>query len=169
MHSPSFARLHCTLFVVAMLAAPAWAQNESAQQVQGTNARSGFVRPAIGFIDSPNAYCSQPDPAQDICYINWGTIYVDAAPNYMVDLSIQINGRYVARNRGFFQTSMTIPATMNDRGFKVACGIKGAGGDPDWGNAYPWVIAATDSAQLTSRNFGTAICPPVLYPTGPTK
>jgi hypothetical protein len=87
----------------------------------------------------------------------------------MIELSIQLNGRYVARNQGFFQTSMTIPASMNDRGFKVACGAKGAGGDPDWGNAYPWVIRATDSAQLKSNNYGTTYCPPVLYPTGPGK
>lgn len=27
--------------------------------------------PAIGFIDSPSATCYQPNPNQNICYINW--------------------------------------------------------------------------------------------------
>lgn len=44
-------------------------------------------------------------------------------------------------------------------GFKVACGALGAGGNPYWGNAYPYTIRARDSAGLKSANYGTAYCP----------
>lgn len=135
-------------------------------QVSGTNTRTGFVPAAIGFIDSPNAYCFQPDQAQNVCYVNWGTIHVDAAPNYMISLTIELDGRFVARNQGFFQTSMTIPASMHGQGYKMACGAKGAGGNPDFGNAYRYTIRARDSSDLDATNYGTVFCPPYLYPTG---
>ncbi len=135
----------------------AGARRESEMRVrsQGSNA------PQIGFIDSPTTVCYQPDPAVDVCWINWYYLSVDANPNYMICMEATINviGK-VARYQGFFQTSMYAPYNMHDRGFRVACGAAGAGGDPNRGNAYAWTIRARDSANLAAANYGTVLCPP---------
>ena len=127
-------------------------------ETDGVNSRETSL-PAIGFIVSPDVYCYQPDPKKDECYITWGEISVDASPAYMNQLSIEINGRIVAVNSGFFQTSMSIPANMSGNGFKVKCGRLGAGGFEEFGNAYPFIIRARDSNNLSSANYGTAYCP----------
>jgi hypothetical protein len=117
--------------------------------------------PQISFIDSPTAACTQPDPAKDDCFLNWYYLSVNADPNYMITMTLTLNDiGPVARYHGFFQTSMYAPHTMNPRGYKVACGAPGAGGDPDWGRAYAYTIRARDSAGLKSGNFGTVYCPP---------
>ena len=130
-------------------------ESESRARAQGSNV------PQISFIDSPTTTCYQPDPAADVCWINWYYLSVDASPNYMICMEVTINevGK-VARYQGFFQTSMYAPYNMHDRGFRVACGAPGAGGDPNRGNAYGFTIRAKDSANLGSANFGTIYCPP---------
>jgi hypothetical protein len=65
----------------------------------------------------------------------------------------------VSRYQGFFQTSMYVPYNMHGKGFRVACGALGSGGDPERGNAYAWTINARDSAGLESANYGTTYCP----------
>lgn len=137
------------------------------QEIQGENTReinapAGAVpdAPNIGFIDSPSATCYQPDPAKDECFINWYYLSVNASPNYMITMTVQLNAiGNVARVNGFFQTSMYVPYNMLGDGFKVACGALGAGGNPYWGNAYAYTIRARDSAGLKSANYGTAYCP----------
>lgn len=130
-------------------------ESEMRARSQGSNV------PQISFIDSPTTVCYQPDPALDVCWINWYYLSVDANPNYMICMEATINvvGK-VARYQGFFQTSMYAPYNMHDRGFRVACGAAGAGGDPNRGNAYAWTIRAKDSANLGSANYGTVLCPP---------
>jgi hypothetical protein len=116
--------------------------------------------PNIGFIDSPTVTCYQPDPQADECFINWYYMSVDSSPNYMVAMTATLNAiGPVARFSGFFQTSMYAPYNMLDRGFKVACGSLGAGGQASLGNAYAWTISAIDSANLKSANYGTVYCP----------
>jgi len=144
--------------------AAAQAAPGASTQVQGQNTRES-ISPAVGFIDSPNAYCNQPDPYQDVCYINWYYLSVDANPNYMIEMTIELDGRFVARNQGFFQTSMFIPSTMNGPGFKVRCGSLGSGGDPAWGSSHAFVIRAKDSLGLSAANYGTAKCPAYIPPT----
>jgi len=136
-------------------------------QTQGENVREISApsdeapkEPNIGFIDSPSSTCYQPDPAKDECFINWYYQSVDAAPNYMISMTVQLNAiGFVARTHGFFQTSMYVPYNMVPNGYKVACGALGAGGNPYWGNAYAWTIRARDSANLGSANYGTTYCP----------
>jgi hypothetical protein len=143
-----------------------------AEETQDTNTRAIYgpadsvsstlqpSAPNIGFIDSPTSTCYQPDPAQDICYINWYYISVDASPNYVISMTVDINAiGPVIRYQGFFQTSMYAPYNMQDRGIQVACGDLGAGGNPYWGYAYAWTIRARDSAGLKSANYGTVYCP----------
>lgn len=138
-------------------------------QVQGENVREVTVpdtvelnapqQPNIGFIDSPSVTCYQPDPAQDVCYINWYYQSVDASPNYMVTMTTFIKSQMVSNVGGFFQTSMYVPYNMFGQGFKVACGALGAGGNDQLGNAYSYTVRARDSSNLKSANYGTVYCP----------
>jgi len=134
-------------------------QGDSIREVVPTG-NSAPQSPNIGFIDSPSATCYQPDPREDVCYLNWYYVSVNAAPNYMITMTLTLNAiGEVARVQGFFQTSMYVPYNMFDRGFKVSCGAAGAGGNPDLGNAYAYTIRARDSAGLASANYGTIYCP----------
>lgn len=126
---------------------------------------SGRTAQAIGFIDSPNAYCRQVKG--DRCVINWGYLAVDASPNYMVDLWVFLGDRLVHHTSGFFQTSMYVDNSFFGEGFFVKCGTAGTtpvSNPPSWplsyGNSYPYTIRARDSAGLSSANFGTVVCPP---------
>ncbi len=137
-------------------------EHAGARRESEIRARSqGSEVPQIGFIDSPTTTCYQPDPAADVCWINWYYLAVDANPNYMICMEVTINevGK-VARYQGFFQTSMYAPYNMHDRGFRVPCGAPGAGGDPNRGNSYGFTIRAKDSANLGSANYGSIFCPP---------
>lgn len=117
-------------------------------------------QPTIGFIDSPSATCYQPDATEDVCYLTWYHLSVDAAPNYMITMTLTINDRGpVAHSQGFFQTSMYIPYNMLGQGVKVACGALGDGGNDELGASYAYTIRARDSADLKSANYGTAYCP----------
>ncbi len=130
------------------------------RESQMTSRQAGAEQPTISFIDSPTVACYQPDPAVDACWINWYYLSVDANPNYMICMEVTINeiGK-VGRYQGFFQTSMYVPYNMHFRGFKVACGALGSGGDPNRGKVYAYTIRAKDSANLSSANYGSVTCP----------
>lgn len=139
------------------------------QEVQGSSVREISApaegktpdQPNIGFIDSPSATCYQPDHTKNECYISWYYLAVDASPNYMITMTAFLNDfGPVAHTQGFFQNSMYVPYNMLGQGVKVACGSKGAGGDPSLGAAYAYTIRARDSANLGSANYGTVYCPP---------
>ena len=139
------------------------------REVQGESLREISVppdikapdQPNIGFIDSPSATCYQPDHTKNECYISWYYLSVDASPNYMITMTAFLNDfGPVAHTQGFFQNSMYVPYNMLGQGVKVACGSKGAGGDPSLGAAYAYTIRARDSANLGSANYGTVYCPP---------
>ena len=118
------------------------------------------LAPAISFIDSPTHYCYQPDPAQNVCYINWYYQSVDAvSPNYMITMTTVIADRLRASYHGFFQQSMYVSYAMQSPGFKVPCGAPGASGDPNLGLAYSWTMRARSSDGLGSANYGTTYCP----------
>ena len=136
-------------------------QGESMREITADSPeRMAPNAPAIGFIDSPSATCYQPNPNQNICYINWYYLSVDAAPNHIVTMTVALN-HYgtVANVHGFFQQSMYVPFNMLGQGFRVSCGNLGAGGDPQLGNAYAYTIRARDSANLSSTSYGTVYCP----------
>ena len=136
------------------------------KQAQGENVRKADgssldgVQPKISFIESPSATCYQPDPRQNNCFINWFYLSVDAAPNYMITMTLTLNAiGVVAHTQGFFQTSMYVPYNMLDRGIRVPCGALGSGGNPQLGAAYAYTVRARDSAGLKSANYGTVYCP----------
>ena len=143
-------------------------QGDNTRQISGPSGGNASDQPAISFIDSPTSTCYQPDPAQNMCYMNWYYLSVNASPNYMIAMTVTLNTIGVAASsRGFFQTSMYIPYNMLGDGIKVPCGQAGASGQPQLGNAYAWTIRARDSANLTSANYGTTYCPsyPPVTPT----
>ena len=136
------------------------AQGESRREIEGDPQVESPQVPNIGFIDSPSATCYQPDPSRDECFLTWYYLAVDAAPNYMITMTLTLNNSGpVAHTQGFFQTSMYVPYNMLGKGFKVACGSLGAGGNPTLGNAYAYTVRARDSANLGSANYGTTYCP----------
>ncbi len=142
-----------------MLVLKSETQDQSTREVY-VPAGSAPESPNISFINSPTVSCYQPDPTQDACYINWYYMSVDANPNYMIAMTTTLNTiGIVSRESGFFQTSMYVPYNMHDRGFKVACGALGEGGNPYLGKAYSWTINARDSSNLKSANYGTVYCP----------
>jgi len=141
-------------------AAPRETQGENVREVTAPAQGNAPQQPSISFIDSPTATCYQPDPGVDACYLNWYYMSVSANPNYMITMTLTLNDLGpVAHMQGFFQTSMYAPYNMLGRGFKVACGAPGAGGNPQLGNAYAYTIRARDSAGLGAANYGTTYCP----------
>jgi hypothetical protein len=120
----------------------------------------GGESPLISFIDSPTATCYQDVEAYDACYLVWGYLYVEASdPQYMIRMTVEIDGRLRAYYGGFFQTYMYVPPDMHGPGFKVVCGEAGVGGDPELGAAYSYTIRAEETGGLTAANYGTAFCP----------
>lgn len=122
----------------------------------------GFVgeTPSISFIDSPTASCEREQALSGTCAIGWQYLYVTAgASQYLIDMTVEIDGRLRAVMAGFFQTWMFVPADMLTPGFSVPCGAPGEGGDPNRGAAVPYVVRARETGGLTAANYGTAYCP----------
>lgn len=116
--------------------------------------------PAISFIDSPTATCYRPVPGTGECYIQWNYLHVTASSSqYMISMTVSIDGRLRAYHAGFFQTSMVIPGEMYEPGFKVTCGFPGASGVAGMGNTYSYVIQARETGGLSAANYGTVTCP----------
>lgn len=135
-------------------------QGENLRQIEQAQQGNSPQVPSIGFIDSPSATCYQPNPARDECRLTWYYLAVDAAPNYMITMTLFLNDTGpIAHTQGFFQTSMYVPYNMLGQGVQVACGPLGAGGNPILGNSYGYTIRARDSAGLSSANYGTLYCP----------
>ncbi|MBK8597525.1 MAG: hypothetical protein IPN83_18470 [Holophagales bacterium] len=143
--------------------APAAAGNVTASTVTPT-------APLIGFIDSPSATCFQPDSSQDVCFVNWYYLAVDASPNYMVYMWAVLNPKVVLKVNGFFQTSMYVSGQSLGLGFRVQCGppVDDPSSCPSppgscvplkVGNSYAYTVRAKDSVNLTSANYGTVTCP----------
>ena len=131
--------------------------------------------PLISFIDSPSATCYLPVPHTNTCYIQWQYLNVTASTSqYIISTTVSISNGIRAYYSGFFQTSMYIPGDMQSPGFRVACGVPGSGGKPDFGKSYPYIIRARETGGLKAANYGTVFCPADVVPvvnaqlTGPT-
>lgn len=122
----------------------------------------GFVgeTPSISFIDSPTAVCEREQKLSGTCAVGWQYLYVTAgASQYLIEMTVEIDGRLRAVMAGFFQTWMYVPADMLTPGFAVPCGAPGAGGDPNRGAAFSYVVRARETGGLTAANYGTVYCP----------
>lgn len=114
--------------------------------------------PNISAIDSSAPTCYRAGVGT--CYLQWSYLSVSASPSqYIISMTLSINGRVRAYHAGFFQTSMYIPYDMLMPGFKVACGGRGASGVSGLGYSYDYVIRAAETGGLKSANYGTVTCP----------
>ncbi len=122
--------------------------------------QEGIESPAISFIDSPTPTCYRPVPGTGECYIQWNYLYVTASSSqYMISMTVSIDGRLRAYHSGFFQTTMVVPGEMYEPGFRVTCGFPGAGGVAGMGNTYSYVIRARETGGLGAANYGSVTCP----------
>jgi hypothetical protein len=128
-------------------------------------AAAEIEQPAISFIDSPSATCTQPDNSRNVCEIEWTYLYVSAsASQYIISMTVSIDNRLVAYHSGFFQTAMYIPTGMVGHGFKVACGPRQASG---LGNSYAYTLRARETGGLGAANYGSVTCPGVYLVYAP--
>ena len=115
--------------------------------------------PAISFIDNPSPTCYQPIGSENTCYITWSYLQVSASSsNYVVSMTVSIDGRLRAYHSGFFQNAMLISGGMYGPGFQVACGPHNAAGA---GKTYSYIVRAGESNGQTATNFGSVTCPGV--------
>ena len=147
---------------LTILAAPAAALAAAAPAESGARREraAGAEAPAISFIDSPSATCDRIEKLSSTCQISWEYLYVAAGTGqYIIDMTVEIDGRLRAVMQGFFQTYAYVPAEMLAPGFGVPCGAPGASGDPNRGAAVGYAIRARETGGLTTANYGTAWCP----------
>lgn len=116
--------------------------------------------PEISFIDSPTATCYRPIDRLDTCYIEWNYLAVTASSSqYIISMTVSIDGKLRAYYAGFFQTSMYVPADFHKPGFMVTCGKKGASGYPNLGKSYSYILRARETGGLAAANYGSVTCP----------
>ena len=113
--------------------------------------------PDISFIQSNDAACTQPEVGSNTCFINWTYLYVQAAPSYIVTMTVEVDNKKRASFSGFFQQSMYVPTEMFS--LQVSCGALGSGGNANLGMQHTYAIRARDSANLKSANYGSVTCP----------
>jgi hypothetical protein len=151
--------------IVARAAAGSQATSAAVATPQGPQLprreiQGGPQSPAISFIDSPSATCYRPVAGTGECYIEWNYLYVTASSSqYVISMTVSIDGRLRAYHSGFFQTSMYIPGDMYDPGFRVICGFPGAGGVAGMGNTYSYILRARETGGLSAANYGSVTCP----------
>jgi len=145
-------------------AAPA-PQTIAGEQPPGREREGDPNAPQISFIDSPTAQCILPEPHKDTCYIQWGYMQVTASSSqYVISMSVAIDGRLRAYYGGFFQTSMHVPGDMQSPGFRVSCGPPGASGLPTLGSTHSYTIRARETGGLRAANYGSVTCPADIVP-----
>jgi hypothetical protein len=113
--------------------------------------------PFLTAPNNPTAICVVKKIHSGVCSINWEYLYADATPNYIISMTLEIDGKTRARFDGFFQTSMYVPFEM--LGFPVACGTLGSGGFPNLGLSHNFLINAGDSNSSNTTSSGSVICP----------
>jgi hypothetical protein len=122
--------------------------------------RREAATPDISLIDSPSPTCYRLVENTGACYIQWSYLQVTAtSPEYIVTMTVTIDGSLRAYHGGFFQTSMLIPGQVYGPGFEVTCGFPGAGGLAEMGKTYNYAIRARETGGLAAANYGSVTCP----------
>ena len=117
--------------------------------------------PAAVTLSTDAPTCTLPVPNTATCYIKWYTLSATASTGeYMITMTVSIDDQLRAYVGGFFQNSMSLPYDMFGSGFKVACGAPGAGGDPQFGASYRYLIQArATGGGPVGQNGGGVFCP----------
>ncbi len=111
--------------------------------------------PDISFIDSPTAACQVLRGGG--CAITWNYLYANAAPGYVISMTVVIDNKLRGHYGGFFQTNMYVPSEM--LAFRVDCGLYGASGVPRMGKTHAYALRVRASDGLSSANYGSVLCP----------
>jgi hypothetical protein len=156
-----FAVLAVWVALAAQATAVAHAAAAPAQPPENRQERQGNpAAPEISFIDSPDAFCYRPELKTDTCFVDWSYLSVSASSSqYIISMTVAIDGRLVATHWGFFQTSMYVPGELYDGGFRVSCGAPRTSGLPNLGGSHTYVLRARETGGLAAANYGTVICP----------
>ncbi len=109
-------------------------------------------------------YCTQPDPRQDACYLNFSFATATGTSSPLINVSV--NGKLVFRLQSFFQTSISMDHTFPGLGYRVACGPPV--NDPFDPSPTPRQIGNQYSLKVDYSEFGasqgfdqaTISCPP---------
>jgi hypothetical protein len=121
--------------------------------------------PDISFIDSPTAQCYKPVAHKDTCYIQWGYLQVSASTSqYIISMTVAIDGRMRSYHSGFFQTSMYAPPDLYRPGLRVSCGPPGTNANPLLGETHSYTIRARETGGLSAANYGSVTCPADVVP-----
>jgi len=116
-------------------------------------------------IDAPAPTCYRPKEFTDVCYVEWAALSAAAVtPNYLISMSVSIDNRLRVYSAGFFQTSIQLAPDMFGPGFKVACGLPGASGDPLLGATHTYEIRTRDSSSAYNAASGSVTCPADVIP-----
>jgi hypothetical protein len=116
--------------------------------------------PTISLIDDPSPTCYRPAMGMGACYILWDYVQVTASSSqYIISMTVTIDGHIRAYHSGFFQTSMFVPGQMYGPGFRVTCGFPGASGAAEMGNTFSYAIRARETSGLAAANYGSVTCP----------
>ncbi len=146
------------------------------EQPPPSGAANAEVRPPAGAatpldaaaaptLDAPSPTCYRAQEYTDICYIEWAYIQASTVtPNYMVSTTVALDNRPRASVSGFFQSSIYLPAQMFGRGFQVACGTPGAGGNPSLGGTHTYAIHVRDTIGGVNTATGSIACPADVIP-----
>jgi hypothetical protein len=120
--------------------------------------------PALTGITTQMPYCYQPDPNEDVCYINFRQNSVLAGiDKSMFGMTVTIGGEIRVLYRGFFDSSLIATSGMHGDGFKVPCGAPGDGEVPSMGASYSlYIIAEENATGVKSANSGIIRCPPYI-------
>ncbi len=118
---------------------------------------AGTEQPTISFIDNPSATCQRAQTGTGRCTIQWSYLSVTASSSqYIISMTLEIDGRLRAYHSGFFQSSMYIPGDLYGDGFAVTCGKPDVNG---WGNTYSYAVRARETGGLDAVNYGSITCP----------
>ncbi len=72
-----------------------------------------------------------PEAHKDTCYIQWDYLQVSASTSqYIISMTLAIDGQMRAYHAGFFQTSMYVPTDIFRPGLRVTCGPPGSNIEP---------------------------------------
>lgn len=119
-------------------------------------------QPDVASLSATMPTCMQPDPAENVCYLNWNNFFAQAVSgHYMRSITLTIDDRVRAFYLGFFETYLYVDDLQHTPGLKVPCGGFGTGGNPSVGAVHTFSIRAEDTGGYVSTLYGSVACPGV--------
>jgi hypothetical protein len=114
---------------------------------------------AITTLENPSPTCYRPVAGTGSCYIQWTYLYaVASSSQYVISMTVAIDGHLRAYHSGFFQTYIYVPGDLYGPGFRVTCGFP-SGGSVGLGNSYGFTVRARDTSGSVATNSGSVTCP----------